>query len=90
MADAVDGKGPPPPELELYWNCQRYNTQPDSGAMLDQDYGLITRMNTLDGIYTSLDQWRNAKGDAIHRLSSRTRAYIAYLIELGIGVGLDG
>jgi len=76
--------------LSLAWDCQQYNALPDAGGMLDQDYGLMERMKALNAIHKSFAMWRGARGAEIHNLPAWVGQNIAYLLDIGIGVGLDG
>lgn len=86
----VDKGAPPPPELVLAWDCHQYGALPDSGGVLDQDFRLLRRMNTVQAIHSAFSIYRSASGEAIHRLPNWVGVNIAYLIENGIGVGLSG
>lgn len=86
----VKRSGPPPPELALAWECRRYNALPDVGGVLDQDYGLLKRMDALYSIHKAYEMYRSAKGEQINHLPGWVGANVAYLLDLGIGVGLDG
>ena len=58
--------------------------------MLDQDYGLMKRMTTLYSLHDSFSMYREARGAQIHNLPGWVLTNIAYLREIGIGVGLSG
>jgi hypothetical protein len=75
---------PPPAELSLSWDCQRWHTLPEAGGMLDQDAGLIHRMKALTNIYTAVSAWFNLKGKDIHRMSEQTRRMLRSLLDAGI------
>lgn len=77
---------PPPPELRLYWMCQRYGALPEPGAMLDQDAGLIARMTLLGNVYETIQYIRGLKGDAIGDMRPDAGRLWAWLEEQGIRV----
>lgn len=87
---AVDGKATPPPELQLAWACQKWNSLPDDGAYLDQDYTLMTRMNALMNIYNAMSTMRSAKGDAIHHLPAAVGKTLAAVQAMGVSMGIGG
>ena len=43
-ADCGQYGSQPPAELELAWACERYNSPPGSGNILEQDPALLNRM----------------------------------------------
>lgn len=62
VADCYDGKGPPPPELRLMWECQDFpGTLPYPGALLDQPAGLVKRMRACQSFWLTLASFRHAK-----------------------------
>jgi cell division septal protein FtsQ len=81
---AVDEGEPPPAELKLAWQCERYNALPDSGGVLDQDAGLITRMGAAVNIYNTLQKYRRAVGKEIHKLTDGDRSIIKLLLDRGL------
>lgn len=87
---AVDDKGPPPPELRIAWGCRRWNSLPESGVYMDQDWTLMTRMEVLLNVYEAMTAFRGAKGDEIHRLSAHHSKVLAGLVEMGIELGIGG
>ena len=52
--------------------------------------GLMERMKALNAIHKSFAMWRGARGAEIHNLPAWVGQNIAYLLDIGIGVGLDG
>jgi hypothetical protein len=50
-ACAEDPRQPPPPELALAWQCQRWNALPEAGGLLDQPAGLVQRMTGVDNVF---------------------------------------
>lgn len=80
---AVDEGEPPPPELVLYWRCQTYNALPEVGAVLDQDYYLISKMTSLGNIHLSLSKYRNSVGEEVHsNLTEFDRNILGMLIDM--------
>ena len=55
-ARAAEG-APPPPELRLAWDCDRWHTLPQAGGVLDQPAGLLERMRQADAVYTAWRLW---------------------------------
>jgi hypothetical protein len=81
---AVEEGAPPPIELRIAWDCHRWNTNPGSGGLMDQDYGLIYRMDVTENIYNSMSHLRSLKGDQIHTLSDGERDLIQWLREIKV------
>ncbi len=50
----------------------------------------MERMKALNAIHKSFAMWRGARGAEIHNLPAWVGQNIAYLLDIGIGVGLDG
>lgn len=85
---AVDGKATPPPELKMAWMCKNWRALPDAGAMLDQDWTLITRMQVLLNAYDAMVAMRSARGDDIHNLPAHHNKVLASLAEMGVRLGI--
>lgn len=84
---AVKDPDPPPimpPELLLALLCEQYQTLPDVGAMLDQDYRRIFLMNNLLSIYRAVRKWHTAGGQNIHSLTDQDRRILKQLMDMGI------
>jgi hypothetical protein len=47
------GDTAPPYLLSLYWQCERFNSLPEAGGILDQPAGLLQKMSSLANIYDS-------------------------------------
>ena len=90
LAAVVDlangGDGPAPPELRLYWQCQRYGGLPDAGGLLEQDAGLIERMTTLGAVYEAVEHVRSLKGADIHNMRPSAGRILMWLETMGIQV----
>lgn len=56
-AACAEGKAPPPPELVLAWQCDRWHALPYSGGVLDQPAGLLGRMLQLLNVYETMRSW---------------------------------
>lgn len=57
---------------------------PDAGGVLDQDYGLMYRMRSLQNIYRTVSRLRNLKGKDIHSLTDSERRLLRGLRDLGL------
>ena len=80
----ADGKqAAPPSELEIAWQCKRWNCLPTAGGYLDQDYSLIARMSMLDNIHAFMVHLRSLVGDRIHTLTGPQRRLWRWLIDEG-------
>jgi len=75
----------PPPELSLAWMCQSYpGSLPETGGILDQDFVLMTRMQSLSNIYNVVMRLRSLQGADIHKLTTAERRMIKSLREMGV------
>ena len=54
--------GPPPTELRLAWQSQRWHALPEPGGLLDQPAGLLDRMSTALNVYDAFTTMRQAAG----------------------------
>ena len=87
MVDYVqleDGKPPPPRELVLSWQLERFQALPDAGGYLDQDAGLMYRIIAVSNIYDVLCKYRNSQGAQIHALSDSDRSMLRFLKDQGL------
>lgn len=75
---------PPPAELKIAWDCERWHTLPEAGGLYDQDSQLMTRMVGLTNIYNACSAWFNLTGKNIHRMSEQTRRILRFLLDIGI------
>lgn len=82
MADS-DPETQPPGELKLAWWCGD-NLLPEVGGVLDQDYGLMQRMNVLHNVYRTVQRVRGMRGAEIHRLTDGERSIIKWLRDDGM------
>ena len=80
----VDEGGPPPPELSLAWDTERWGVLPDAGGLYDQDYALLRRMKVAANVYAALSGYRNMKGNQIHNMTDAQRRIVAGLRKDGL------
>lgn len=80
----MKSNAPPPAELQIAWDCERWNTLPEAGGLLDQEYQLLKRMTGLSNVYNAVSQWFNLTGENIHKMSEQTRRILRYLLDNGI------
>ena len=81
---AAEGDGPPPPELRLAWQCQRWGGLPDAGGIYDQDALTLYRMSSLGNVYDTVKKVRSMIGKEIHRMSKSDRRLIKFLRDEGL------
>jgi len=81
---AAEGDGPPPPELRLAWQCQRWGGLPDAGGIYDQDALTLYRMSSLSNVYDTVKKVRSMVGKEIHKMTLRDRRLIKYLRDEGL------
>ena len=72
---------PPPPDLLLAFQCQRWNALPDSGGLYEQDFQTLYRMTATLNIYNTVSRVRQLKGKEIHRLTDSERKILRYLMD---------
>ena len=53
-ADAAEGYGSMPAELELGLQCEQWKALPETGGLLDQPLGLMARMSAAVNIYQAI------------------------------------
>lgn len=71
-------------ELQVALDCRRWDTLPDAGGYLDQDYQLISRMGALMNVYNVLTHMRSLRGNQIHSLTDGERRVLRVLKDLGL------
>ena len=59
-ADAAEGLGPPPEELQLAWQVHRWHTLPNEGGLRDQPAGVVLRMGIAESVYNAVKAWKAA------------------------------
>ena len=57
-AACAEGKGPPPPELELAWQAESWRALPEAGGLRDQRAGELSRMAMALNVYRAVKGWR--------------------------------
>lgn len=75
----IDKGAPPPKELVLAWDMERWTALPDKGGLLDQDAGLMQKSRILLTVHRVVSKLRNMKGDEIHKLTTSDRRVIGSL-----------
>jgi len=81
---------PPPPELTLAWDCERWKTLPDAGGLYDQEYALMQKMDKYQSIYRTvakLSTFRGKNNEGIHSLTDSERRLIKSLMDSGVYYG---
>jgi len=81
VVDCVVQNTPPPPELMLAWQCNRWNVMPEAGGLYDQDYQTTYRMTALSNIYDVVTKIRRLKGKQIHQLTDADRKILRILYD---------
>ena len=84
LAAAAVGEGkdvPPPPELELAWQIERYGTLPKPGGLEDQPAGLLRRCSIALNVYEAFRS-RRAEGSGDWPAWVRTHPQHAKLIAM--------
>jgi len=61
VVDYIEKKSPPPDELDLGWQCERFQALPAAGGVLDQSYKLMTDMIVAMNVYTAWHGWTQCK-----------------------------
>lgn len=59
-AACAEGDGPPPVELELAWQAQRWGALPEPGGLRDQRAGELNRMASASNVYDAVRSWRGS------------------------------
>jgi len=60
-ADCAEGRGPPPPELELAWQARSWGTLPEAGGLRDQRAGELRRLSAALNTYNAVKAFHAAK-----------------------------
>lgn len=82
--DCANGDGPPPSELSLGWQCERFHCLPDAGAYRDQDYQTMMYMTAFMNVHSVIKRWKSLSGKQIHSLTDGERKVLRYLKDLGL------
>lgn len=72
---------PPPADLRLAWMCERWQSMPETGGVMDQDFQTVHRMGSLSGVYNTVTKWRNYTGEKIHLLTDHDRKILRWLLD---------
>ena len=83
------GKNPPPPELTLALQCDRWGTLPETGGVRDQRIGELDRMAIVLNIYRAVKGYRDAQGKKGKKSwrNANPQAYQIYLDVLDMKYG---
>lgn len=57
-ADYAEGRGQPPEELLLAWDCRTFGALPEAGGVRDQPAGLLRRMRQALGVFNAFRSWK--------------------------------
>lgn len=82
--ECAEGEGPPPPELLLGWQCERFHCLPDLAGYYDQDYKTMTHMTALMNVHSVVKRWRSLSGKQVHTLTDAERRILRSLKDMGI------
>lgn len=81
---AATGHGAPPADLLLAWQCERWNTLPEAGGYMDQDYRTVYRMTALANMHRAVVRIKSLSGKDIHKLTDGERRILRALMDNGI------
>lgn len=84
VVECVTDNAPPPAELSLAWQCQRWHTLPDGGGLYAQDYRTMHMMTVTQNIHDAVVRARSLKGKNIHQLTDNERMILRVLMDNGI------
>jgi hypothetical protein len=84
VVECVIDNAPPPAELSLAWQCDRWHTLPFAGGLYLQDYRTMLLMTVTSNIHHAVSRIRSLKGKDIHRLTEPERRIIRMLMDHGI------
>ena len=84
MAGYIRDINPAPPMLTLAQNCEGWNTLPEAGGYLDQNYKNLCEMNVCLNYYRVISKTKNARGNAIHMLTHSERKLLKPLVDQGL------
>lgn len=63
-AAAAQWDQPAPEELQMAWDCQQWNSLPETGGLLDQPAGIVSRMNAVLNVYNSFKSRQDVDDNA--------------------------
>ena len=75
---------PLPGELKIGWWCEQWHSLPEAGGVMEQDYGLMHRMQVLGNIHRTVNRYINLSGAEIHSLSTSERNVLRWLKDMGL------
>jgi len=81
VVECVTEGTPPPVELRLAWQCEKWNTLPEDGGLYDQDFMTMFLMNSLKSMHDAIVRIKAAKGKQIHSLSENDRKILRMLMD---------
>jgi len=81
VVECITDDAPPPVELRIAWQCNRWNTLPESGGLYEQDYRTLLLMTATSNIYNAVTRMQNLKGKRIHELTEAERKVIRVLVD---------
>jgi len=59
-AACAEGKGPPPPELDLAWQAESWQALPEDGGLRNQIAGELSRMAVALNVYRAVKGWKSS------------------------------
>ena len=84
VVECATEDAPPPVELRLAWQCERWRTLPDDGNLYRQDFQTMFRMNLTSNIYNAVLRIYSLKGNQIHDLTENERIILRMLMDNGL------
>lgn len=82
--ECVTDNAPPPSYLVLGWQCERWHSLPEPGALFEQDYYTIYRMSALINVHNAVYRAKHLTGRNIHKLTDPERLVLRHLMNKGI------
>lgn len=76
-------KTPPPAELTLAWQCERWRTLPEGGGLYNQDFRTMSLMTSLSNVYHAVSRIHEL-GKNIHKLTDAERRILKILMDEGL------
>jgi len=61
VVDCIEGKSPPPWELDILWQCEKFHSLPTIGGILDQPYNLMLNIKIASNVYIAWSEWKNVQ-----------------------------
>ena len=63
-AAAAQWDEPAPEELQMAWDCQQWHSLPETGGLLDQPAGIVSRMNAVLNVYNAFKSRQDVDNNA--------------------------